>query len=271
MAAQDLEKIAKEIRRDVIKMMAQAGSGHSAGSLGMVEIMTALYFKILIHDPKNPNWGKRDRLFLSHGHVCPTLYAAMANVGYFSKNKLKTLRKLDSQLQGHPEREKLPGIEITSGPLGCGLAEAAGYALAARMDGERFRIYCLTSDGEHNEGNHWEAVMFAAKYKLSNLTQIIDRNSIQSDGFTKDVMPLEPLSDKYLAFGWNVIVIDGHNFNQISNAVRQAREVYDQPTVIIAKTVPGKGVPFMENDPYWHGKAPNKKEESQALGELNKK
>lgn len=263
-----LQKKANEIRKDIIKMLLAAGSGHSAGSLGIVDVITALYFSIMTHDPKKPNWEERDRFILSNGHVCPALYATLAHAGYFPISELKTLRELGSRLQGHPERLRLPGIETTSGPLGCGLAQTGGYAYAARMDGKRFRVYCITSDGEHDEGNHWEAVLFAGKYKLSNLTSFVDRNNIQTDGFTEDVMPLEPLVDKYEAFNWNVIEIDGHNFEEIINAVNTARTVYEQPTAIVAHTIPGKGVSFMENKFEWHGKAPNKQEAKRALAEL---
>lgn len=265
---EELQKMANQVRQDVIKMLLAAGSGHPAGSLSSTEIYTALYFFIMRHDPKNPNWGERDRLIVSHGHTCPAQYAAMAAAGYFPRAKLKTYAALDSPLQGHPERVRLPGIETTSGPLGCGLAQAAGYALAARMDGARFRVYCIASDGEHNEGNHWEAVLFAGKYKLANLTLFVDRNKIQIDGTTEQVLPLTSLADKYKTFGWNTIEIDGHNFEQIIDAVDKARKFHQGPTVIIANTVAGKGVSFMEGKPEWHAKAPNSKEAKEALKEL---
>lgn len=271
MSIEELEKKAKEIRREIIKMLAKAGSGHPAGSLGMADIFTALYFSIMNHDPKKPNWEERDRLILSNGHICPARYAAMAHAGYFPISELKTLRKLESRLQGHPERTKLPGVETTSGPIGSGLAQAAGYAYAARMDDKRFRIFCITSDGEHDTGNHWEAVLFAGKYKLSNLTAFLDRNKIQIDGHTEDVLPLEPLREKYVAFNWHVIGVDGHNMEEITNAVSRARAMYEKPTMIIAHTIPGKGVSFMENLPEWHGKAPNKEETKKALDELKGK
>ncbi len=253
---EELEKKANDIRKDIVRMLVKAGSGHSAGPLGMADIFTAFYFHILNHDPSNPGWDERDRLFLSNGHICPVRYAAMAHAGYFPREWLWKLRKLGSPLQGHPERERLPGVETTSGPLGSGLAQSAGYAFAARMDNKRFRIFCITSDGEHDEGNHWEAVNFIGKYKLSNLTAIVDRNNIQIDGFTEDVMPLEPLADKYKAFNWHVLHIDGHNFEEIIEAVNHARAVYEKPTVIIAHTIPGKGVSYMENDYKWHGIPP---------------
>ncbi len=263
-----LEKKAGEIRQDIIKMLVKAGSGHSAGPLGMADVFTAFYFHILSHKPKDPNWKERDRLFLSNGHIVPVRYVAMAHAGYFSRDELWTLRKLGSRLQGHPERKRLPGVETTSGPLGSGLAQAAGYAYAARMDSRKFRVYCICSDGEHDAGNHWEAVLFAGKYKLSNLTCIVDRNNIQIDGHTEDVMPLEPLEDKYKAFNWHVLHVDGHNIEEFIDAVHHAQSVYERPTVIIAHTIPGKGVDFMEWDPAWHGKPPKSEEAKKALHEL---
>src|SRR6266404_5870584 len=257
MTIQELEIIANNVRQDVIKMLVHAGSGHSAGPLGMADIFTAMYFEIMNHDPKDPFWEERDRLILSNGHICPVRYAIMAEAGYFDVLELKTLRKLGTRLQGHPERLKLPGVETTSGPLGSGLAQASGYAYAAKMDDKRFRVYALLSDGEQEEGNNWEAVMFAAKYKLSNLTAIIDRNYIQIDGNTETVMPLDPLDEKYKSFNWNVININGNDFAEIINAVRVAKGVDNKPTVIIAHTTPGKGVSFMENKFEWHGKPPN--------------
>ncbi len=264
----ELEKIANRVRQDIIKMLVAAGSGHSAGPLGMADIFTALYFEIMNHDPADPFWEDRDRLILSNGHICPVRYATMAEAGYFPVTELKTLRKLGTRLQGHPERLKLPGVETTSGPLGSGLAQASGYAYAARMDKKRFRVFCITSDGEHEEGNHWEAVMFAGKNNLSNLTLFVDRNNIQIDGYTEDIMPLEPLADKYKAFNWSVIDVDGHNFQEISDAVGRARATYENPTVIIAHTIPGKGVDFMENKFEWHGKPPTSEEAKIALDEL---
>jgi transketolase len=271
MTIPELEDKARDVRKDIIKMLLAAGSGHSAGPLGMADIFTALYFHILHHEPQNPEWEDRDRVILSNGHITPVRYATMAEAGYFPVSELKTLRKLGSRLQGHPERTKLPGVETTSGPLGSGLAQAAGYAYAARMDQKRFRIYCLCSDGEHQEGNHWEAVMFAGKYKLSNLTVFVDRNNIQIDGFTEDVMPLEPLKAKYESFNWHVLHIDGHNMQEIIDSVAHARAVYEKPTVILAHTIPGKGVSFMEGKFEWHGKPPNEEEAKIALKELGKK
>lgn len=274
LSIKQLEEKANVIRQDIIKMLLKAESGHSAGPLGMADIFTALYFSVLNHDPKNPNWEERDRLFLSNGHIAPVRYAAMAHAGYFPHERLWTLRKLGSPLQGHPERTKLSGVETTSGPLGSGLAQAAGYAYAARMDASagstqaKFWVYCITSDGEHDEGNHWEAVLFAGKYKLSNLIAIVDRNNIQIDGHTEDVMPLEPLEEKYKSFGWHVLDINGHNIEEFIDAVDHAKAVFNQPSVIIAHTIPGKGVDFMENLPEWHGKSPNSDEAKKALHEL---
>ena len=263
-----LEKKANEIREDIIRMLAEAGSGHTAGPLGMADIFTALYFHIVNHDPKNPDWPDRDRIVLSNGHICPVLYVAMAHAGYFPREELRTLRKLDSRLQGHPHRGALPGIETTSGPLGSGLSQAAGMALAARIDKKKHRIFALLSDGEHQEGNLWEAAMFAAKYRLGNLTAIMDRNNIQIDGFTEDIMPLNPLREKYEAFNWHVIEIDGHNMEELVYAVNEAEATYERPTMIIAHTIPGKGVSFIERDYLWHGKPPKGDEVTRALDEL---
>lgn len=265
-----LEEMANRIRQDIIKMLLAAGSGHSAGPLGMADIFTAFYFHILEHDSKRPNWPDRDRLVLSNGHICPVLYATLARVGYFSPDELSTLRKLGSRLQGHPHRKILPGLETTSGPLGSGLSQSIGMALAARLDQKRYRTYCLTSDGEHQEGNFWEAVMFAGKNRLSNLTVVVDRNNIQIDGNTEDVMPLEPFREKYEAFNWHVIEINGHDFYQIVSAVAEAKVIFEKPTAIIAHTIPGRGVSFMEGDFMWHGKPPTAHEARLALDELKK-
>ena len=251
-----LELKANEIRIDLIKMLEEAGSGHSAGPLGMADIFTALYFNILNIDSKNPNLAERDRLVLSNGHICPVLYTTMAHRGFFPVEELKTLRKLGSRLQGHPHREALPGLETTSGPLGSGLSQASGMAAVAKMDKLPWRVYCLMSDGEQDEGNTWEAVMFAAKYKLDNLTAIMDRNHIQIDGFTEDIMPLDSLKAKYEAFNWYVIEIDGHNMQEIIDACHEAEAIHDKPVLILAHTIPGKGVDFMENDYKWHGAHP---------------
>ncbi len=263
-----LSEQANAIRQTVIEMLLAAGSGHTAGPLGMADIFTALYFRVLRHDPKNPEWEERDRLLLSNGHITPIRYATMAHAGYFPVEECLTLRKFGSRLQGHPEREKLPGVETTSGPLGSGLSQAAGMAYAARMDEKKFRIFCAMSDGEHNEGNLWEAMMFAGKNRLSNLTGIIDRNNIQIDGMTESIMPLEPLADKYRAFGWHVLEVDGHNIPQFIQACSEAAAIYEKPTVIIAHTIPGKGVREIEGDYRWHGKPPNKEEAARFLNEL---
>ena len=263
-----LEERANQIRQDIIAMLTEAGSGHSAGSLGMADIFTAFYFHILNHDPKRPDWSERDRLILSNGHICPVRYAAMAHAGYFPLEELKTLRKLNTRLQGHPHRTALPGVETTSGPLGSGISQSIGIALAAKLDNKKYRVYCLTSVGEHDAGNTWEAIMLAGKRKLSNLTVIIDRNNIQIDGHTEDVMPLEPLKDKYEAFNWHVLEVDGHNIEEFVDAVNEAKAIYEKPTVIIAHTIPGKGVSFMENNYLWHGIPPKPEEAKVALKEL---
>lgn len=263
-----MEKIAEKVREDIIEMLLEAGSGHSAGPLGMADVFVAFYFHILKHNPKKPDWEERDRLILSNGHIVPVQYATLAHAGYFPRKELKTLRKLGTRLQGHPHRGTLPGIETTSGPLGSGLGQACGMALAARLNKEKHRVYCLMSDGEHDAGNTWESVMFAAKEGLHNLTAVVDRNNIQIDGYTEDIMPLEPFRERYEAFGWHVIDIDGHNMEQVVDAVNEAKAVYESPTVIIAHTIPGKGVDFMEQDFTWHGRPPKKEEAIEALKEL---
>lgn len=253
----NLELKANQIRQLIIETLVEAKSGHSAGPLGMADIFTAFYFHILNHNPKNPNWEDRDRLILSNGHICPVRYATMALAGYFPIEELKTLRKLNSRLQGHPHRTVLPGVETTSGPLGEGISQAIGMALAAKLDSKKYHIYCIASDGEQQEGNTWEAVMFAAKYKINNLTLVIDRNNIQIDGFTENVMPLEPFRAKYEAFNWEVLEVEGSNIKAFVDAIREARAVFEKPTVIIAHTIPGKGVDFMENRFEWHGMPPD--------------
>ena len=265
-----LEKKANEIRKDIILMLEQAGSGHSAGPLGLADIVTALYFNIMRLDPANPEWDDRDVFFLSNGHCVPVQYAAMAERGYFDKSELGTLRKLGSRLQGHPERTSLPGLENTSGPLGSGLSQAAGYAYSLQyLDDARHRfVYVITSDGELDEGNSWEGAMFAGKYKLSQLIAYVDRNNIQIDGSTEDVMPLGDLRGKWESFGWHVQEIDGHNIQSVIDAASMARAVTTQPSVIIAHTIPGKGVAFMEYDYKWHGTPPDKEQARQALKEL---
>lgn len=263
-----LRLIANRLRQHVILMTAAAGSGHQGGALGMADIFALLYFHVLRHDPKNPDWAERDRLILSNGHICPVRYAAMAEAGYFPVKELLTLRQLGSRLQGHPERTRLPGVENTSGPLGSGLGQAAGLAYAAKMDKKKWHTYCLTSDGEHDAGSHWEAVMFAAKNKLDNLTQIVDRNHIQIDGRTEDVMPLEPLVAKYQAFNWHVIEADGNDLPSVARALMAAKKTPGRPTVIIAYTIPGCGVSFMKNDYRWHSQVFQPGQAEQALREL---
>lgn len=256
-----MEEKANEIRTSIIEMLMEAGSGHSAGPLGMADIFTALYFYILRHDPTNPEWEDRDRLILSNGHICPVLYATLAHAGYFDLNELKTLRKFGSRLQGHPHREYLPLLENSSGPLGSGLSQAVGMCLADRIDHGKHspkQFYCLLSDGELEEGNTWEAVMLGAKERLQNLTVIIDRNNIQIEGYTEDIMPLEPLRQKWEAFNWHTQSIDGHSLEAIIGAVGQAQAVFDKPSVILANTIPGKGVSFMERRYEWHGNPPGK-------------
>lgn len=266
---EELELKANDIRTDIIRMLEHAGSGHSAGPLGLADIFTALYFDILKHDPKKPDWEGRDILLLSNGHCTPVRYAAMAHAGYFERKELMTLRQLGSRLQGHPEREKLPGLENTSGPLGCGLSQAAGMALAMRMDNQLHRwIYVVMGDGELDEGNIWEAAMLAGKYRLNNIIGIVDRNNIQIDGPTEHVMPLEDLKAKWEAFGWHVIEIDGNNIEAVIDACAMARAIVEKPVVIIAHTVPGKGVDFMEYDFHWHGAPPNHEQAVKALHEL---
>ncbi|OGH19594.1 MAG: transketolase [Candidatus Levybacteria bacterium RIFCSPHIGHO2_01_FULL_40_15b] len=264
----DLELKATKARELVISALLEAGSGHSAGPLGMADIFVAFYFHILNHDPKNPEWADRDRLVLSNGHICPIRYVVMAMAGYFPVEELKTLRKINSRLQGHPHRTSLPGMETTSGPLGEGISQSIGMALAARLDKKNYHVYCITSDGEHQEGNTWEAAMFAAKNKLDNLTVVIDRNNIQIDGFTENVMPLEFLRAKYEAFNWHVQEVDGHNIRAFVDTINQARAVHQKPSAIIAHTIPGLGVDFMENKFEWHGKPPDEEEAAKALKEL---
>lgn len=252
-----LELKANKIRQLIIEMLTEAKSGHPGGPLGMADIFAAMYFHVLKHDPKKPDWVDRDRLVLSNGHICPVRYAAMALAGYFPLKELMTLRKLDSRLQGHPHRTVLPGVETTSGPLGEGLSQAIGIALAGQMDKKNYVVYALTSDGEHQEGNTWEAAMMAGKYKMGNLIQIIDRNFIQIDGSTEDVMPLEPFKAKYESFNWAVLDIDGNNMREIVDAIGEAKAIQDRPVIIIANTVPGKHVSYMENNYLWHGNPPD--------------
>ncbi|MFA6428875.1 MAG: transketolase [Patescibacteria group bacterium] len=267
---QELEKKANEIRQDVIQALANAGSGHSAGSLGMADVFTALYFSVLHIDPKNPSWPDRDRLVLSNAHICPVLYATLAHRGFCSRASFVfSLRKLSSPFQGHSNNHEASlGIETCGGPLGQGLSQAVGMALAARMDQATWHTFCLLSDGEMDEGQTWEAVMFAGNKRLHNLTAIVDRNNIQLSGFTEERMPLEPLADKWRAFNWHVLEVDGHNIGQIIDALNEAKTIYEKPTVIIAHTVPGKGVDFMEQKPEWHGRVPTTEEAKRALDQL---
>lgn len=259
---QALERKAEAIRETILSMLVSAGSGHTAGPLGMADIFTAFYFHILSHDPKNPDWPDRDYLILSNGHIAPVRYATMAHAGYFPIEECETLRKFGTRLQGHPERTKLPGLETTSGPLGSGLSQASGVAYALRMDSKPNRVYCLMSDGEQQEGNTWEAALFAGKYQLSNLTAVIDRNNIQIDGMTEDIMPLEPLRAKYEAFNWHVLEVNGNDIPAFIATVEEAKAIYEKPTLIIAHTIPGKGVKEIEFDYRYHGYPVKGKEEA---------
>jgi len=267
----ELKEKANNIRISLIEALMAAGSGHTAGPLDMADIFTVLFFHTLKHNPKKPNWLERDRLVLSNGHICPVLYSTMAHAGYFPLEELKTLRKFGSRLQGHPHRDFLPMLESSSGPLGAGLSQAVGMALADKMDHgltSARRIYALLSDGEQNCGQTWEAAMLAGKEKLHNLTAVIDRNNIQIEGYTENIMPLESLSDKWRAWNWHVIEIDGHNIEEIADAFEAAKAIFGKPTVIIAHTIAGKGVPEFERDYRWHGKPPNKEEGQMAIKEL---
>jgi len=265
---EELYKTSNKLKQTVIDMLTEAGSGHTAGSLGTAEIFTALYFQILNIDPKKPYKKDRDRFLLSNGHICPIWYATLSERGFFPKSELWKLRKINSKLQGHPKKNTLPGIENTSGSLGQGLSQAIGVAIAAKMDNLDYRIYCMTGDGELNEGQIWESAMFAPNKKLNNITWIIDRNNIQSDGKTEDVMPLENLKDKLESFNWFVIEINGHSIEEIISACKMAKSITQRPTAIIAHTIPGEGIEFMENNYQWHGKVPSKKEAIAAKEEL---
>lgn len=265
-----LDQTANTIRKDIISMLETAGSGHSAGPLGLADVLTALYFDIMNIRPEEPDWDERDYFFLSNGHTVPVLYAAMAERGFFDKAELKTLRKFGSRLQGHPERTRLPGLENTSGPLGSGLSQAAGVAYTLQhIDKQAQRwVYCVTGDGELDEGNIWEAAMFAGKYKLSQLTVFVDRNNIQIDGRTEDIMPLEDLAGKWRSFGWHVQEVDGHNMESLIDAADMAKAITNKPSVVITHTIPGKGVDFMEYNYKWHGMPPNHEQAKLALHEL---
>jgi transketolase len=269
LSVEKLEKIANDIREDIIRMLEHAGSGHSAGPLGLADIFTALYFDVLKHDPKNTDWAERDILLLSNGHCVPVRYATMAHAGYFDRKELMTLRQLGTRLQGHPERTRLPGMETTSGPLGCGLSQACGIALGLRMDKQQHRwVYVVMGDGELDEGNVWEGAMLAGKEKLNNIIAIVDRNNIQIDGPTETVMPLEDLKAKWEAFGWHVLEVNGNDVEAVIDACAMGRSIQEKPVMIIAHTIPGKGVDFMENDFHWHGAPPNHEQAIKALHEL---
>lgn len=268
-AIEELNKKALIIRRHIIEMITEAGSGHPGGSLSSADILTALYFHVMNIDPKNPKWPERDRFVLSKGHAAPVLYATLAERGYFPKEELMTLRKTGSMLQGHPDMKVTPGVDMTTGSLGQGLSCANGMALAGKLDKKNYRVYVLMGDGELEEGQIWEAAMTSAHYKLDNLTAFVDHNGLQIDGPIEKVMSPEVVQDKFKAFGWNVIDIDGHNIAQIIEATEKAKQVKGKPTVIVAKTIKGKGVPFMENQAGWHGKAPSREQAEEALKALS--
>lgn len=265
---EELKSMANQLRIDIIEMLTESKSGHPGGSLSACEIVTALYLKEMNVDPNNPNWENRDRFVLSKGHGAPVLYAALAEKGYFSKDELMSLRKIDSMLQGHPDMKGTPGVDMSTGSLGQGIAAANGMALAGKIDNKDYRVYALIGDGECQEGLVWEAAMFAAHHKLDNLTVFLDHNGLQIDGRNEEVMNIEPIDEKFKAFGWNVITIDGHNFEEIFDALESAKKTTGKPTMIIANTIKGKGVSFMENQVGWHGKAPNSEESAKALSEL---
>lgn len=264
-----LKNTANTIRQDIVKMVAEASSGHPGGSLSAADILTVLFFNEMNIDPKNPNDPNRDRFVLSKGHASPVLYGALAEKGYFPKEELMTFRKINSRLQGHPSMKSLPGIDMSTGSLGQGLSAASGMAIAAKLDNKDYRVYTILGDGEIQEGMIWEAAMSASHFKLDNLTAFLDYNHLQIDGRVEDVMNPAPVDDKFRAFGWNVIIIDGHDLNQIDGAIQEAKRTKGKPTIIIANTVKGKGVSFMENEVGWHGTAPNKEQLKQALEELN--
>ncbi len=268
MSVTELEEKAKQLRRHVVTMIATAGSGHPGGSLSAADIVTCLYFKVMRHDPKNPHWADRDRFILSKGHAAPILYAVLAECGYFSVEELKTLRKLGSRLQGHTDMTLTPGVEMSAGSLGQGLSFGIGVALAGRLNKRDYHVYVMLGDGECDEGQVWEAAMFAPHHKIDNLTAIIDHNGLQLDGSCCEIMSLVPLADKWRAFNWHTIEIDGHDINQILDALKEARETKGRPTVVIAHTIKGKGVSFMENNVDFHGKAPTPAEAEEALREL---
>ena len=265
----ELEKKAKQVRRGIIEAVYSNQSGHPGGSLSVADIMTVLYFNEMNINPENPNWEDRDRLVLSKGHCAPALYSCLANRGYFDIEELKTFRNINSRLQGHPDKNKVPGVDMTTGSLGQGLSSANGMAIAGKMDNKNYRVYCVLGDGEIEEGQVWEAAMAANKYKLDNLCVIIDNNNLQIDGTIEEVMSSYPIDEKFRSFGFEIIKIDGHNIDEILKAFEVARNIKGKPTCIIAKTIKGKGISFMENQVGWHGKAPNEEQYKQAIEELN--
>jgi len=264
----DLKQIAQIVRKDIVEMVYKAQAGHPGGSLSAADIVTALYFRVMRIDPKNPDWPDRDRFILSKGHACPVWYAALAERGYYDKSHLGMLRQLNSILQGHADMIKTPGVDMTVGSLGQGFSAGLGMALSGKMLGKDYHVYVVVGDGESQEGSIWEAAMAAPKWKLDNLTVIVDKNRLQNDTFVEDIMPVDPLPDKWKAFNWNVMEIDGHNMAQVVGALEKAKIIKGIPTVIIAQTVKGKGVSYMENVPAWHGMAPNQEQTKQALLEI---
>ena len=264
----ELSEVGRELRVDIINMICEAGSGHPGGSLSAIDMLTCLYFDRMRHNPKDPNWPQRDRLILSKGHAVPAVYVCLAKAGYFPKTELMTLRKIDSRMQGHPDRAKLPGIEASTGSLGQGLSIAVGLAMASKLDGDAFRVYCMLGDGESQAGQIWEGLMSAPKFKLDTLVTILDYNKGQIDGPVSEIMSLEPIKEKLKAFNWHVIEIDGHNYDQILGALDEAQKVKGKPTFILAQTIKGKGVSFMEGQIGWHGKAPNREQAEQAVKEI---
>jgi Transketolase, thiamine diphosphate binding domain. len=267
----ELQKIANQIRIDIIEMTYEAQSGHPGGSLSAADILTVLYFHEMRVDPNNPRWEDRDRLVMSKGHATPVWYAALAEKGFIPREEIKTFRKINSRLQGHPNMNDTPGVDMTTGSLGQGLSAANGMAIAGKLDNKDYRVYVILGDGECQEGQIWEAAMTAAHYKLDNLTAILDHNGLQIDGPNKDIMNIEPIEDKWKAFGWHTIRIDGHNIGQIINAIEEAKTTKGKPTIIIADTIKGKGVSFMENQVGWHGTAPNKEQMEKAITELKER
>ena len=270
MSIEELKQMAVTIRCDIIEMIATAKAGHPGGSLSAADVVTALYFRVMNVDPENPNWPERDRFILSKGHACPVWYAALAERGYFDKAHLGTLRKLDSILQGHPDMKKTPGIDMTAGSLGHGLSAGLGMALSGRLRKQGYHVWVIVGDGESQEGSIWEAAMAAAKWDLDNLTAILDRNHLQNDGCVDTEMPIDPVPDKWQAFGWHVMEIDGHDMEQVVEALEKAKTIKGKPTMIIAHTIKGKGVSFMENVAGWHGKAPCAEEAAQALEDIRR-